>query len=111
MNIIFKTFERYCEPTCNFRAARFKFRGVRQQDGETINTFYHHILRLARQCRFENTNECLIDAIVYSCKSKKARDKLLQMPIRMTLKEHLHVIIMKVYNGTSTLLDPLEITA
>ena len=85
MNIIFEAFERYCEPICNFRAARFKFRSVTQQDGETINTFYHCILRLARQCQFENINECLIDAIVYGCKSKKAQDKLLQMPIRMTL--------------------------
>ena len=87
MNVIFEAFERYCEPICNFPAARFKFRSVRQQDGETINTFYHRILRLARQCQFENINECLVDAIVYGCKSKKAQDKLLQMPIRMTLEE------------------------
>ena len=87
MNVIFEAFERYCEPICNFHAARFKFRSVRQQYCETINTFYHHILRLARQCQFENINKHLIDAIVYSCKSKKSQDKLLQMPIRMTLKE------------------------
>ena len=87
MSVIFKAFERYCEPICNFCAARFKFRSVKQQDGETINTFYHHILTLVRQCQFENINECLIDAIVYGCKSKKAQDKLLQMPIRMTLEE------------------------
>ena len=87
MRIIFEAFERYCEPICNFCAARFKFRSVRQQDGETINTFYHHILRLARQCQFENINKRLIDAIVYGCKSKKAQDKLLQMLIRMTLEE------------------------
>ena len=65
-SVIFEAFERYCEPVCNFRAARFKFRSVKQQDGETINTFYHRILRLARQCQFENINEHLIDAIVYS---------------------------------------------
>ena len=87
MNVIFEAFERYCEPICNFCATRFKFGSVRQQDGETINTFYHRILRLARQCQFENINKRLIDAIVYGCKSKKAQDKLLQMPIRMTLEE------------------------
>ena len=43
MSVIFEAFERYCEPICNFCAARFKFRSVRQQDGETINTFYHRI--------------------------------------------------------------------
>ena len=30
MSVIFEAFERYSEPTCNFRAARFKFRSVRQ---------------------------------------------------------------------------------
>ena len=65
----------------------FKFRAVKQHETETINTFYHRILRLARQCQFENINEHLIDAIVYGCKAKKAQDKLLQMPIQMTLEE------------------------
>ena len=60
---------------------------MKQHETETINTFYHWILRLARQCQFENINEHLIDAIVYGCKSKKAQDKLLQMPIWMMLEE------------------------
>ena len=62
-------------------------RVVRQHETETISTFYHHILRLARQCQFENINERLINAVVYGSKSKKAQDKLLQMPIRMMLEE------------------------
>ena len=67
---------------------------------QTINTFYYRILHLARQCQFENINECLIDAIVYGCKSKKAQDKLLQMPIRMMLEECLlFVDIMRVFSG------------
>ena len=84
---VFEAFEWYCEPMSNFRAARFKFRAVIQQESENISTFYHQILHLAIQCQFENINECLIDAIVYGCKSKKVQDKLLQMPIRMMLEE------------------------
>ena len=76
---VFKAFERYCGPICNFRAARFKFRNVCQHDGETVNTFYHRILKLGKQCQFENLNEHLIDTIVYGCHSK--------MPIRMGLEE------------------------
>ena len=87
LDAVFEAFERYCEPICNFCAARFKFRAVKQYESETINTFYHRILHLAKQCQFENINECLIDAIVYGCKSKKAQDKLLQMLIWMTLEE------------------------
>ena len=87
LDAVFEAFERYCEPICNFHAARFKFRAVKQHESETINTFYHGILHLARQYQFENINECLIDVIVYGCKSKKAQDKLLQKPIQMTLEE------------------------
>ena len=45
LDAVFETFERYCKPICNFCAARFKFRSIKQHDIETINTFYHHILR------------------------------------------------------------------
>ena len=72
LDAVFEAFERYCKPTCNFCAARFKFRAVTQHESETINTFYHRILHLARQCQFQNIIEHLIDAIVYGCKSKKA---------------------------------------
>ena len=75
LDAVFEAFERYCKPICNFCAARFKFRAVKQYESETINTFYHRILHLAKQCQFENSNEHLIDAIMYWCKSKKAQDK------------------------------------
>ena len=85
LDAVFEAFKRYCKPICNFCAARFKFKAVKQHESETINTFYHWILHLARQCQFENINEHLIDAIVCGCKSKKVQDKL--MPIQMTLEE------------------------
>ena len=87
LDAVFEAFKRYCKPICNFCVARFKFRAVRQHETETINAFYHCILCLTRQCQFENINECLIDAIMCGCKSKKAQDKLLQMPIWMMLEE------------------------
>ena len=74
LDAVFEAFERYCKAICNFHVARFKFRVVKQHKTETINTFYHRILCLARQCQFENINEHLIDAIVYGCKSKKVQD-------------------------------------
>ena len=87
LDAVFKAFERYYKPICNFCVARFKFRVVKQHKTETINTFYHCILCLGRQCQFENINEHLIDAIVYGCKFKKVQDKLHQMPIQMMLQE------------------------
>ena len=79
IDVVMEVFERYCEPICNFHAARWKFRSVKQQESESINMFYHHILKLAKQCQFDNIDEHLIDAIVFGCHSKKVQDKLLQM--------------------------------
>ena len=64
LDAVLETFERYCKPICNFHAARFKFRSVKQHETETINSFYHCILHLARQCQFDNIDEHLIDAKV-----------------------------------------------
>ena len=80
LDAVFKAFERYCEPICNFCAARFKFRAVKQHETETINTFYCRILHLARQCQFDNINDHLIDAIVYGGKSKKVQINYCRCP-------------------------------
>ena len=87
LDAVFEAFERYCKPICNFHAARFKFRAVKQHESETINAFHHQILHLVRQCQFENITKHLIDAVVYGFKSKKVQDKLLQMAIQMMLEE------------------------
>ena len=49
------TLKLYCEPICNFRAARYKFRQVSQCENETTNAFYHHIQKLCVQCQYQST--------------------------------------------------------
>ena len=46
LDAVFEAFERYCKPICNFPAATFKFRVVKQHETETINpsfAFYIYI--------------------------------------------------------------------
>ena len=88
---VLQQFEEFCEPICNFRAARFKFTKVSQQQGEAINTFYNRMLKLAQQCEFSDINKWLIDAIIFGTTSMKAQDKLLQMPRTLSLQECLTV--------------------
>ena len=71
LDAVLEAFERYCKPICNFHAARFKFRSIKQHETETINTFYHHILHLARQRQFDNIDKHLIDAIVFRLSPRK----------------------------------------
>ena len=64
---------------------------VFQQQGETIDTFYNCILKLARQCDFSDINERLIDAIIFGTSCIKAQDKLLQTPKTLSLQQCLTV--------------------
>ena len=81
----------YCGPTCNFHAARYKFRQVFQRENEMMNAFYHHIQKLCVQCQFSDEEESLVDAIIYGTKVHKAREKLLQMPKHLTLQDCLKI--------------------
>ena len=87
IELVMQCFEQFCKPICNFRAARFHFTKVFQKQGETIDTFYNHILKLARQCNFSDMNERMIDAIIFGTNCIKAQDKLLQTPRMLSLQQ------------------------
>ena len=93
LELIWSLFDKHCEPICNFHAARWKFCTVAQAPSETLDTFYNRILKLAKQCQFELVEERsrLIDAIIYSTTINKAQEKLLQMPITLTLDQCLSI--------------------
>ena len=84
-------FELYCEPICNFHAARYKFHQVSLREHEMTNAFYHRIQKLCVQCQFSDDEECLVDAIIYGTRVHKAREKLLQMPKHLTLHDCLKI--------------------
>ena len=77
---IMEQVELYCEPICNFHAARYKFWQVTQREHEMTNAFYHRIQKCCVQCQFSDDEECLVDAIIYGTRVHRAREKLLQMP-------------------------------
>ena len=76
IDYVMEQFGLYCEPICNFHAARYKFHQVSQKENETMNVFYHHIQKLCVQCQFSDDEERLVDAIIYGTKVQRAREKL-----------------------------------
>ena len=46
IDYVMEKFELYCEPICNFCAARYKFCQVSQRENEMMNAFYHRIQKL-----------------------------------------------------------------
>ena len=91
INYVMEQFELYCEPICNFCAARYKFCQVSQRENEMMNAFYHCIQKLCVQCQFSDDEECLVDAIICGTRVQKAREKLLQMPKQLTLHDCLKI--------------------
>ena len=91
VDYVLQHFEEFCEPICNFRAARFKFTQVSQCQGENMDTFYNRILKLAHQCDFSDMNEWLINAIIFGTMCVKAQDKLLPTPRTLSLQQCLIV--------------------
>ena len=87
----YRDFEEFCDPICNFRAARYKFTKVSQCQGKAIDTFYNRILKLAHQCDFKNMEERLIDAIIFGMNCVKAQDKLIQTPKTLSLQQCLTI--------------------
>ena len=93
LDLIWALFDKHCQPICNFRAARWKFRTVSQAPSESLDTLYNRIHKLAKQCQFEPLEEKsrLIDAIIYGMSIAKAQEKLLQTPITLTLEQCLGI--------------------
>ena len=70
-----------------------EFRAVTQAPSQTLDTFYYRILKLAKQCQFEPTEEKsrMINAIIYGTFIVKAQEKLLQTPKPLMLDQCLSI--------------------
>ena len=71
IDYVMEQFKLYCEPICNFQAARYLFRQVSQCENETTNAFYHHTQKLCVQCQFSDEEECLVGTIIMVPKYKR----------------------------------------
>lgn len=64
-------FENYLSPKSNFRLARYKLRTLKQEPDESVDSFVKRIRILVEECRFENANEHIIDALIFGSNSKR----------------------------------------
>lgn len=58
-------FENYLSPKSNFRLARYKLRTLKQEPDESVDSFVKRIRILVEECRFENANEHIINALIF----------------------------------------------
>ena len=80
-------YEKFVKPKSNFRIARFKLRDMKQSDTESIDEFVKRIRIMIKDCNYPagETNEHIIDTVIFGCKSDKIKSQLLQKDDKLTL--------------------------
>ena len=84
-------FENYLSPKSNFRLARYKLRTLKQEPGETVDSFVKKIRVLVEECRFTNPDEHIIDSLIFGSNSKRTQAKLLDKDTTLSLDTALDI--------------------
>ena len=86
-------YERFVKPKSNFRIARFRLRGAKQAEGESVDQFVKRIRLIANECAYnaDQIDEHLIDTLIFGCSSERIKSKLLQKDENLTLDAALDI--------------------
>ena len=87
--IVKDSFSAYFTPKKNTSYEIFKFRQAKQEDGETIDTFYTRLRRLATTCDFHDVDREILTQILHGCLSQRLRRRALRddFSLEQTLAE------------------------
>lgn len=84
-------FEDYVAPKSNFRLARFKLRTIKQGKDETVDSFLKQVRVLVSECKFTNTEEHIIDALIFGSNNSRVQSKLLEQDATLTLDKAIDI--------------------
>lgn len=79
----------YFEPLRNPRYERFIFSKIRQNVGESFDSFVTRLRVQAKYCEFADEDDRLLDQLLLSCHQDKLRDRLLIKGKQLTLQDAL----------------------
>ena len=91
LSVYWERFEKYVAPKSNFRIDRYKLRSLKQDNGESVDAFMKNVRLLARECKYENTNEHILDTLIFGTNSEHVQSKLIQRDETLTLDEAIDV--------------------
>ena len=84
-------FEDYVAPKSNFRLARFKLRTIKQGKDETVDSFLKQVRVLVSECKFTNTEEHIIDTLIFGSNNSRVQSKLLEQDATLTLDKAIDI--------------------
>jgi len=84
-------FEQYASPKSNFRLSRYKLRDVKQGPTESVDQFIKRIRMLANDCKFQDYNDQIIDALIFGTNSDGVKAKLIKKDDNLTIDQTLEI--------------------
>ncbi|CAG2185889.1 unnamed protein product [Mytilus edulis] len=87
----YEKFENYVKPKSNKLYARYKFTTRKQSDVETFEQFVTDLRILINDCDYQQKEEMLRDQIVFTVKSQKIREKLINEGSDLTLEKAIDI--------------------
>ena len=95
-SVYWDRFGKYVATKSNFRIARFKLRSMKQDNGERVDTYMKTVRILARECKYTDTNEHMLDTLIiffllFGTNSERVQSKLIQRDETLSLDEAIDI--------------------
>ena len=87
LSTYWEKFEEYVPPRSNFRLARYKLRTLKQEPGESVDSFLKKVRILVTVCKYTNPDERIIDALIFGSNNPRVQSKLLEYDSTLTLNK------------------------
>ena len=100
LSVYWDRFGKYVAPKSNFRIARFKLRSMKQDNGESVDAYMKTVRILARECKYTDTNEHMLDTLIFGTNSEHVQSKLIQRDETLSLDEAIDIAIRRSYKTT-----------
>ena len=84
-------FEEYVAPKSNFRLARYKWRTLEREKGESVDSFIKKVRVLVKECQHTNVDEHIIDALISGSSDPRVQSKLLEYDATLTLNKAIDI--------------------
>jgi len=69
----------------NFRLSRYKLHTLKQESGDTVDSFLKKVRLLVKERKYTSPNEHVIDALIFGSNNPRVQSKLLEHDATLTL--------------------------
>ena len=91
LSTYWEKFEDFVAPRSNFRLARYKLRTLKQEAGESVDSFLKKVRIFVNECKFTNPDEHIIDALIFGSNNPRVQSKLLEYDASLTLNKAMSI--------------------